>query len=48
MLQLTADDLSNESGRLGPAESVAVKLGTESAVIPNLDYLETKISSLLR
>jgi chemosensory pili system protein ChpC len=48
MLQLTADDLSNESGRLGPAESVAVKLGTESAVIPNLDFLETQISTLLR
>lgn len=48
MLQLTADDLSNESGRLGQAESVAVRLGTESAVIPNLDFLETKIATLLR
>ena len=47
MLQLTADDLSNESGRLGPAESVAVRLGTESAVIPNLDFLESQIASLL-
>ena len=47
MLQLTADDLTNESGRLGPAESVAVRLGTESAVIPNLDFLETQIASLL-
>lgn len=46
MLQLTADDLSNQSGRLGPAESVAVKLGTESAVIPNLDFIETRIAEL--
>ena len=48
MLQLTADDLSNEPGRLGPAESVAVRLGTESAVIPNLEFIESQIASLRR
>jgi len=48
MLQLTADDLSNESVRLGPAESVAVRLGTESAVIPNLDFIENEIANLTR
>jgi chemosensory pili system protein ChpC len=48
MLQLTADDLSNQPGRLGPAESVGVRLGTESAVIPNLDFIESQIATLIR
>ena len=48
MVQLTADDLANESTRLGPAEQVVVKVGTETAVIPNLDVIETQVAKLLR
>jgi chemosensory pili system protein ChpC len=47
MLQLTQDDLSNESGRLGLAESVSVRFGTDTAVIPNLDFIESEIASLV-
>ena len=48
LVQLTAEDLSNEACRLGPAESVVVKLGTETAVIPNLNAIETAVAKLLR
>lgn len=48
MVQLTADDLANEGGTLGPAESVLVKLGTETAVIPNLDVVEKAVAKLVR
>ena len=48
MVQLTADDLANESTRLGAAEQVVVKVGTETAVIPNLDVIETAVAKLLR
>ncbi|HEY5647363.1 MAG TPA: chemotaxis protein CheW [Pseudomonadales bacterium] len=47
LVQLTADDLSNAATRLGPAESVVVKLGTETAVIPNLTVIETAVAKLL-
>lgn len=47
LVQLTAEDLSNEATRLGPAESVVVKLGTETAVIPNLTVIETAVAKLL-
>jgi hypothetical protein len=48
MVQLTADDLANESCKLGVAEQVVVKVGTETAVIPNLDLIETQVAKLLR
>ena len=48
MVQLTSDDLSNEPCRLGVAESVMVKVGTESAVIPNLDVIEKAVAQLMR
>lgn len=48
MVQLTSDDLSNESCRLGPVEAVVVKVGTESAVIPKLDVIETAVAKLVR
>ena len=48
MVQLTADDLANESGKLGPVEAVVVKVGTESAVIPNLDLIETAVAKLVK
>jgi hypothetical protein len=48
MVQLTSDDLANESGKLGVAEQVVVKVGTETAVIPNLSVIETQVAKLLR
>ena len=48
MVQLTADDLANESTKLGVAEQVVVKVGTETAVIPNLDVIETAVAKLRR
>jgi chemosensory pili system protein ChpC len=48
MVQLTSEDLANESTKLGVAEQVVVKVGTESAVIPNLDLIETAVAKLLR
>lgn len=48
LVQLTAEDLANEPCRLGPAESVVVKLGTETAVIPNLNVIETAVAKLVR
>ncbi len=48
MVQLTADDLANESCKLGVAEQVVVKLGTESAVIPNLEVIESAVAKLVR
>ena len=48
MVQLTADDLTNESTRLGRAESVAVRVGTEAAVIPNLEFIEGSVGKILR
>ena len=48
MVQLAADDLANESGKLGPAESVVVRLGAETAVIPSLEVVEKAVAKLLR
>ena len=48
MVQLTSDDLANESTKLGVAEQVVVKVGTETAVIPNLEVIETAVAKLLR
>lgn len=47
IVQLAADDLSHESSRLGPLESVVVKLGTESAVVPKLEVIETAVAKLV-
>ena len=48
LVQLASNDLTNESTRLGRGESVAVKVGTESAVIPNLEFIEAAVTKLLR
>ena len=48
MVQLTADDLANEPCKLGVAEQVVVKVGTETAIIPNLDVIETAVAKLVR
>jgi chemosensory pili system protein ChpC len=47
LVQLTSEDLSNESCRLGVAESVVVKIGAETAVIPNLDVIEKAVAKLV-
>lgn len=47
MVQLTADDISNEPSKLRPAESVCVRVGTESAVIPNLGFIEDEVAKLM-
>ena len=46
MLQLADDDLSNVPGKLGDAEVVALRVGTESAVIPDLELLERSVTEL--
>ena len=48
MLQLAEDDLSNVPGKLGNAEVVSLRVGTETAVIPNLELLERSVSELER
>lgn len=48
MLQLAEDDLSNVPGKLGDAEAVALRVGTESAVIPNLELIERSATALVR
>lgn len=48
MVQLTADDLANEPCKLGNAEAIVVKMGTESAVIPNLSIIENAVAKLVR
>ena len=48
MLQLAEDDLSNVPGKLGSAEIVSLRVGTETAVIPNLELLERSVSELKR
>jgi len=48
MLQLAEDDLSNVPGKLGAAEVVSLRVGTETAVIPNLELLEQSVSELKR
>lgn len=48
MLQLTDDDLTNVPTKLGRAEVMALRVGTESAIIPNLELLEQHVSELSR
>lgn len=48
MVQLTTDDLNGDSSKPGPAESAVVKLGAESAVIPDLAAIETAVAGLAR
>lgn len=48
MVQLAADDVSQHSADLGMAEVVNVVLGTEGAVIPNLELVEREVARLPR
>jgi len=46
IVHLTSDDLHNQSVKLGPAEVAALRVGTESAVVPNLTFVEEQLASL--
>ena len=46
MVQLTASDIRGTPGESGPAELVTVHLGAETAVVPNLEYIESAIAGL--
>lgn len=46
MMQLADGDLSSVPGRLKRAEVAAVQLGTETAIIPNLEVVERSVTEL--
>ena len=46
IVHLTRDDLHNQSVKLGPAEVAALRVGTESAVVPNLTFVEEQLATL--
>lgn len=46
LVQLSDGDLSDADGKLGRAESRAVKLGTETARIPSLQFIEEQVAAL--
>jgi len=46
IVHLTSDDLQNEPVKLGPAEFAALRVGTESAVVPNLSFIEEQLATL--
>lgn len=46
IVHLSDDDLQNRSVRLGLAEVAALNVGTETAVVPNLSYIEEQIAAL--
>jgi chemosensory pili system protein ChpC len=49
LLQLSGEDLSPEkTGQLGPAESLVLRIGAETAVIPDLEKIETAVAQLTR
>ena len=46
MVQLSPDDVANQSGNLGNAESMFARVGTEDVVIPKLSVLEDAVTDL--
>ena len=44
IVHLTDEDVQNQPVKLGPAETATVKVGAESAVVPNLSYLEEQLT----
>ena len=44
MVQLTDDDLSNVPTKLGESEVASLRVGTESAIVPNLELIERRVS----
>lgn len=47
LVQLADDDISDDDQRPGEAEARVVRVGTETASIPDLAYLERQIAELL-
>ena len=47
MVQLVEEDLTTSAGQLGTADAMNVSFGTESATIPDLEYVETNVSNLV-
>jgi hypothetical protein len=45
-VQLSEADVSDKDQRLGRAEARVVRLGTETASIPSLHFLEEQVASL--
>jgi chemosensory pili system protein ChpC len=48
MVQLTDDDLDNVPTKLGPAEMISLRVGTEPAIIPNLEFVEQQVAALIK
>ncbi len=46
LVQLADGDLEDSECDLGPAESRAVRLGTETAVIPDLEFIEERLGAV--
>lgn len=46
LVQLSDGDLSDQDGRMGKAEARVVRVGTENASIPSLDYIEREVARL--
>jgi len=46
IVHLSDDDVQNRAVRLGPAEVAALHVGTESAVVPNLSFIEEQLTML--
>ncbi|MDP6375075.1 MAG: chemotaxis protein CheW [Pseudomonadales bacterium] len=47
IFQLTDDDVTTRSASLGQAETLAVNIGAEEAVVPNLEFLEAQVHTIL-
>ncbi|HEY5679390.1 MAG TPA: chemotaxis protein CheW [Pseudomonadales bacterium] len=48
IVQLTAEDMANVPTNLGVSETMALRVGSEPAIIPNLQYLEVQVANLVR
>ena len=48
IFQLADDDLTMRALPLGRAEMLAVNIGAEEAVVPNLEFMEDQIRTVLR
>jgi chemosensory pili system protein ChpC len=46
IVHLTDDDLQNMAVKLGLAEVASLKVGTETAVVPNLSFIEEQLATL--
>lgn len=46
MVQLSDEDLRGDNSNLGEADVMAVKMGAETAFIPDLEYIETQVRML--